>query len=232
MELMRAPQGPEAGTSSPHYVLKAVKRDEIFLERLIELLVLPLHTSLQSVDGVFFPHGREVEELHTEVQFCLWSMHIALSVYMKLLSSVDISVRQGVSDTISLFLANWTDGRGPALSNELDELIISQFREHQITDIPDMARLQKVKECASISSTVAAYIKDLTMSLVGTAGESTESTIEVLFPPSKNFIGRCFFPRLAVVSCKILELVRRDASDNEDSLCSAESTLDALTPSL
>lgn len=238
MALTDAPRGPypdECTSFLPLFVSKFGSRAEVILDRLVELLVLPLHPSLRC-EGSFFPYGREIEELHAEVQFCLWSMYMALAVYLELLNSMDISVRQGVSDVVGQFLANWKGGRSPALADALDELIIAQYRENRIADIPDMARLQRIKDCAPISSTVAAYIKDLTMKLDrsgSVSSESTIDTIENLFPTSQNFIGRCFFPRLAAVSYKLLEFIRRDPEitemaeafeDSVNSLCSTLSS--------
>lgn len=243
MEPMAAPRGPcpDESPSTPLFGSKFGGRAEVILDRLIELLVLPLHPSLK-INGSFFPYGREIEEMYTEVQFCLWSMFMALAVYLELLNSVDISVRHKVSDVVGQFLADWRDGRGPALADALDELIIRLFRENRIADIPDMARLQRIKDCAPISSTVAAYIKDLTMKLdkstdltdstINTINTiNTIKTIESLFPVSQNFIGRCFFPRLAAVSRKLLELIRRDPeistqiTGDVNSLCSSLSSL-------
>jgi hypothetical protein len=217
MALMDAPRGPCPDESSPPLIRGYA---EVLLDRLIDLLVIPLPPNLKC-EGSFFPYGRAFEELYTEVQFCLWSMHMALSVHMELISSVDISVRLKISDTVAQFLADWRGGRGHALSDALDELIIRQFRDNDIVEIPDMARLQRIKDCAPISSTVASYIKDLTMRL-DKSEASAESTIEMLFPVSDKFIGRCFFPRLAAVSYKLLELVRLDleSTDSVDSLCS------------
>ena len=230
MELMDAPGGPSSdeGVNTSPLFGSTTGRTEKILDRLVELLVLPLHPSLKS-EGSFFPHGKEIEALHVEVQFCLWSMFMALAVYLELLNFTEINTRQRVSDVVSQFLADWRSGRTPALTDALDELIISQFRANGITDIPDMARLQRIKDCAPISSTVANYIKDLTMKLDRSSGsvESTASSIESLFPVSRNFIGRCFFPRLAAVSIKLLDLLRRDrelyveTGDSVESLCSA-----------
>ena len=180
-----------------------------------------VETVLDSLVGLLVQNGApnctsELTELHTEVQFCLWSMHISLAVYMKLLSLVDISVRQEVSDTIGQFLAGWRTGRGPALSDALDALIIKKFRKHSITDIPDMAKLQRIKECHSISSTVANYIKDIAVRLDSIRQSDLESTIDVLFPLTKLFIGRCFFPRLAAVASKLLDQIKPDL-DSENS---------------
>lgn len=198
MEL--APKGPY--TDEMHSNGKSVEAE---LDRMVNLLVLPP-----------MPESR-FRELHTEVQFCLWSMHISLSVYMKLLTLVDIGVRQGVSDVIGRFLAGWRGGRGPALSDALDALIIAEYQKHNLLDIPDMAKLQRIKECHSISSTVANYIKDIAVRLDSIRQSDLESTIDVLFPLTKHFIGRCFFPRLAVVASKLLDLLTADM-DSENSM--------------
>lgn len=219
MELT-APRGPCPDEGINAYVLitaqngktvETVETVETVLDNFVGLLVLPGIPNCTS----------ELIELHTEVQFCLWSMHISLAVYMKLLSLVDISVRQAVSDTIGQFLAGWRTGRGQALSDALDALIIQEFRKHSITDIPDMAKLQRVKECHSISSTVANYIKEIAVKLDSIRQSDFESTIDVLFPLTKLFIGRCFFPRLAAVASKLLDLIKPDL----DSETSRNSTL-------
>ena len=224
MELL-APRGPYSDEGVDTLALFGSKigiHAETALDRLVEMLVLPLHPSLR-YDGAFFPYGRDIEELHIEVQFCLWSMFMSLAVYLELLNLAEIGIRQKISDVVGQFLASWRDGKGPALSDALDELIISQYKKNGIKDIPDMARLQRIKDCAPISSTVATYIKDLTMKLDKTG--SVESTIELLFPVSRNFIGRCFFDRLAVVSSKLLQVLRMDPGVLEASEVEAMRTL-------
>lgn len=214
MELA-APRGPYPDEGiDPYSQFKSFRLPsgsvEAELDSLVGLLVLPgMPDSFSPLDGI--------KELHTEVQFCLWSMHISLSVYMKLLSLVDISVRQEVSDAIGRFLSGWRGGRGPLLSDALDALIIAEYRKHSITDIPDMAKLQRIKECQSINSTVANYIKEIAVNLDSMRQNDLESTIDVLFPLTKNFIGRCFFPRLAVVASKLLDLIKPDL-DSENSM--------------
>ena len=230
MELTDPPRGPysDDGVRTPfnHFNVSSkpdpkVDAVEATLESIVGLLVLPLPLIPECMLlGSFVPCRAEIEELHAEVQYCLWSMHISLSVYMKLLYLVDISVRQEVSDVIGRFLADWGGGRGQALSDALDVLIISEFLKHSIVDIPDMESLQRNKYCASISSTVATYIKDIAIKLDAMRQGDVESTIDFLFPISKNFIGRCFFLRLAAVSSKLLELIKSSELDSDDSMSS------------
>ncbi len=194
------------------YVGASLVRLESMLDDAVELLVCPLPLIPSCIPlGFLSRYRQEMDKLHEEVHFCLWAMHVSLSVYMKLINVVDISVRQRISDVVGQFLAEWKGGKGHALSDALDALIISLFREHSLVDIPDMARLQRnknsIKDCAPIRSTVAAYIKDLAMKLSGGSTGSAD-TIEILFPSSDKFIGRCFFPRLAAVSYKLLDIIR------------------------
>lgn len=216
MELSDAPNGPYSdesiGTCSiiSHpfgHEYNDSSMDEI-LEHIVGVLVSPLPVLPDFVSlGFFGPFRAELKELHCEVQFCLWAMNTSLSVYMKLLSLVDISTRMEISNKVSQFLANWKGGKTAALSDTLDAFIISEFVKHSVTEIPDMERLQRDKDCHVLSSTVACYVKDIALNLNSVSQNDLESTIEIIFPPSKNFIGRCFFPRLAVVSSRLLELI-------------------------
>ena len=234
MELTDAPKGPYSDESTVVSMAQLknfnspvtnLNNLEAILDSLATLLVIPLQRIPKSWPlGTFDSCRAEIEQLHKEVNYCLWSMHISLSVYMKLLCLVDISVRQEISDAIGRFLADWRDERGPALSDALDALIISEFTRHSVVDIPDMKRLQRSKDCESISSTVAAYIKDIAMKLLTMREGDLESTIEILFPSSMNFIGRCFFIRLATVASKLLDLIKCYELDSADSLCSTRSS--------
>jgi hypothetical protein len=184
--------------------------------------VLPKQISL----GFFEPHRAEIEQLHAEVRFCLWAMNVSLSVYMKMLYLVDIRIRQEVSDTVGNFLADWKSGRSHELSDALDVLIISEFTKHSIREIPDMEKLQRNRECASISSTIVTYIRDIAVNLDNMRHGDLDSTIEILFPTTERFIGRCFFPRLACVASRLLDLIRAPCQlHSSESLSSAHSTL-------
>jgi hypothetical protein len=179
------------------------------LESIAGILVLPFPFIPKEIFlGAFEPYRDEMQELHGEVMYCLWAMNVSLAVYMKMLYLVDITVRQHVSDAVGQFLAKWEDGRCHALSDALDVLIISEFTKHAITPIPDLARLQREKHCDSISSTVASYIRDIAVNLHNMREADLDGTIEFLFPHTKKFIGRCFFPRLAKVSCRLLDMLK------------------------
>jgi hypothetical protein len=229
-----APKGPYPDEST---VIGMAQLDKIkytdaggILDSIVTVLVIPFPMVPVSWPlGAFDPYRTEIEQLHKEVNFCLWSMHISLSVYMKLLYRVDINVRHEISNVVGRFLADWRDERGPALFDALDALIISEFVRYSLVDIPDMNRLQRSKDCETIRSTVAAYIKDIAMKLLVMREGDLESTIEVLFPSSSNFIGRCFFTRLAAVASTLLDLMNgfhgfEAELDSADSLCSTRSS--------
>lgn len=199
------------------------------LENIAGLLVLPFPFIPEQISlDVFEPFREEIYEMHKEVRFCLWAMNVSLSVYMKLLYLVDISVRQEVSDVVGKFLSEWTKGRCQELSDALDALIIAEFTKRSITPIPDMARLQREKHCESISSTVASYIRDIAVNLDNMRHGDLDNTIELLFPHTKKFIGRCFFPRLAAISYRLLDMLKRSSGRSDDS-ASMDSTLTSET---
>jgi hypothetical protein len=216
-KLTDAPKGPysdEGICVCPQPSFRSFSADsniEATLDSIVGLLVLPApifpdlmsHESLVSLS----PFREDIDKIHREVQFCLWAMNISLSVYMKLLNLVDISVRREISDNVSRYLAEWKEGRSDKLSDSLDALIISEFTKHSVTEIPDMERLQREQECRVLGSTVACYIKDIAIKFDSMRQGDMDATIEIIFPSSKNFIGRCFFPRLAAVAGTLLELI-------------------------
>jgi hypothetical protein len=181
------------------------------LDGFVGMLVIPWSLALKQVStGPLAPliaSKTEIFELHQEVQFCLWAMNVSLSVYMKLLNLVDIKVRKEISNVVSRFLSEWKGVRDSNLSDALDQLIILEFNKYAITDIPDMERLQRDKDCQVLSSTIACYIKDIAVKLDTIRENDVGSTIEIIFPPTKDFIGRCFFSRLASVSARLLDLI-------------------------
>lgn len=205
------------------------------MESIAGILILPFPILPTEIPlGYFEPYRKEISEMHSEVRYCLWAMNVSLSAYMELLCLVDISIRQEISDTIGTFLAEWKGGRTHTLSDSLDELIISQFTKHSITRIPDMAKIQKDKHCDSISSTVAAYIRDLAVNLDNMRQGDLDGAIQFLFPFTEKFIGRCFFPRLAVVASRLLDLIKSgpcrdpnsiDSNSSDDSAFSGSSTI-------
>ena len=183
--------------------------------------------------GSFEPYREEMQEMHAEVMYCLWAMNVSLAVYMNMLRLVDIGVRQEVSDVVGRFLADWKDGRSHSLSDALDVLIISEFTKRAISPVPDMAHLQRERHCESISSTVASYIRDIAVNLDNMRSNDLESTVEFLFPHTKKFIGRCFFPRLAMVSCRLLDILRDcHATHPDETLLSESSTKSCGTSEL
>jgi hypothetical protein len=187
------------------------------IEKIVGILTLPLHILPKAVSlDEFSSHRGKIEELHQEVHYCIWSMNLALTVYMRLLTLVEIDVRRCVSDTVSQFLADWRGGKSLALVDALDTLVISEFTKRNITPVPDMAQVQKDcnKNWALISSTVASYIKDIAIRLNNARHCDLDSAIDIIFPASKNFIGRCFFNRLAVVSSELLNLVQLQESSD------------------
>lgn len=208
------------------------------LESIVGVLTLPFPLLPKEISiGYFEPYRTEIAELHKEVRFCLWAMNVSLAVYMKLLCLVDINIRQEISDVVGNFLAGWKEGRTHALSDSLDVLIISEFTKRSITPIPDMALLQREKHCDSISSTVAAYIRDIAINLDNMRQNDLDGTIQSLFPFTEKFIGRCFFPRLAVVASRLLDLIKLDScqalscidSDDSNSSILTDSTSSVLT---
>ena len=208
---------------------------ESVLDSMVEILVLPQQSAIRHVSsGPFASFQKEIFELHTEVQYCLWAMNVSLSVYMNLLNLVDIKIRQEISGTISKFLSEWKGLRDHRLSDALDQLIVNEFRNHNILEIPDTERIQQDKGCQLLSSTVVSYIKDIATKLDSSSGNDLNSTLDIVFPPSKNFLGRFFFPRLASVSYKILELIKcnlccsRDMDSIFDSLDSDWSTVSSF----
>lgn len=194
------------------------------LDRIIGILVLSWPAAFKQIhSSPFASHVNELLELHSEVHFCLWAMNLSLSVYIKLLNLVDIQVRKEISGDISRFLSEWKGARDTQLSDKLDELIISKFRQHALTQIPDMERLQQDKDCHMLSSTVETYIKDIAVKLDSRFNDDVESTIEMIFPSSKDFIGRHFFPRLASVSARLLELIKCKFQQSEDTVSGNDS---------
>ena len=198
---MRVPRGPLAETffcQEPPLSFPPIGSSSSIYSRLesisgvlvLQFPILPMEIHL----GYFEPYRNEFTEMHSEGRYCLWAMIVSLSVYMELLCLVDIDVRQDISDTVGNFLAGWKGGRTHALTDSLDELIISQFNLHSITRVPDMVRLQKEKHCNSISSTVAAYIRDLAINIDNMSQGDLDGAIQFLFPFSEKFIGRCFSP--------------------------------------
>lgn len=235
MELIDAPRGPcsDEGIESIDTGFSLLRPSiddssvEAILDSIVGGLVLPQPLDHKSIShGFFVKFQDEIDLLHKEVQFCIWSMNIALSVYMQLLNFVDISVRMEISNVVSQRLSEWKGAIDTTLTNILDELIISEFKKHALTDIPNMEHLQRNTNSHILCSTVACYIKDIAIKLYAMHQCDIESTIEVIFPPSKNFIGRCFFPRLASVSSKLLELIKSSESEpSSNSLDSINSTL-------
>ena len=200
------------------------------LDQIVGMLVLPWPTAFKQIhSSPFISHVKEILELHSEVHFCMWAMNLSLSVYMKLLNFVDIKIRKEISNIVSRFLSEWKGARDTQLADALDELIISEFRKHAIADIPDMERLQQDKDYQMLSSTVASYVKDIAMNLDSARQNDVDSTIDMIFPPSKDFIGRCFFPRLASVSSKLLDLIRGSLQQLDDSEASNDSTKSSLS---
>lgn len=181
------------------------------LERVVNILVLPMHFIPDVVFlGPFTVHRAEIETLHKEVQYCIWSIDVTVSVYMKLLNLVDIKIRNEISDNVSHFLAEWKGGKGQALYDALDSVVIAQFCKHSVTKLPDMKRLQ----CGSgnqhvFNSTVANYIRDIALRMHSMRQMDIDATIDNVFPLTKSFVGRRFFPRLAAVAFRLLELVRQ-----------------------
>lgn len=234
MEPMRVPHGPISDSflspDSPLSFPPIGSGSSVYskLESITGVLILPFPILPAEISlGYFEPYRKEITEMHSEVRYCLWAMNVSLSAYMELLCLVDIDVRQDISDAIGNFLAGWKGGRTHALSDSLDELIITQFTNHSITRIPDMAKLQKEKHCDSISSTVAAYIRDLAVNIDNMSQGDLDGAIQFLFPFSEKFIGRCFFPRLAVVASKLLDIIKLDSCKDPysiDSNSSEEST--------
>lgn len=197
------------------------------LENMAGLLVLPFPYLPKEISlDTFEAYREEIFEMHKEVRYCLWAMNVSLSVYMKLLRLVDISVRQEVSDIIGKFLSDWNKGQCQELTDALDVLIISEFTKRSITPIPDMEHLQRDRHCDSISSTVASYIRDIAVNLDNMRQGDLDNTIQLLFPHNKKFIGRCFFPRLASVSYRLLDMLKRSSEALDDS-ASRDSTLGA-----
>ena len=197
------------------------------LENMAGLLVLPFPYLPKEISlDTFEAYREEIFEMHKEVRYCLWAMNVSLSVYMKLLYLVDINVRQEVSDVIGKFLSDWTKGQCQELADALDVLIISEFTKRSITPIPDMENLQRDRHCDSISSTVASYIRDIAVNLDNMRQGDMDNTIQLLFPHTKKFIGRCFFPRLASISSRLLDMLKHSYNALDDS-ASKDSTLDA-----
>lgn len=193
---------------------------DAILDKIVEILVLPHQSASRQISlSPFSRFQKEMTDLHMEVQFCLWAMNVSLSVYMRLLSLVDIRIRQEISGVVSKFLSEWKGSRDQQLSKALDDLIVNEFKNHNILEIPDTELIQQDKGCQLLCSTVESYIKDIAIKLDSSNGNDLDSTIDIVFPPSKNFIGRFFFPRLALVSYKIMELIKSKAC----SLCELDS---------
>ena len=233
---MRVPRGPLAETffcQEPPLSFPPIGSGSSIYSRLesisgvlvLQFPILPMEIHL----GYFEPYRKEITEMHSEVRYCLWAMNVSLSVYMELLCLVDIDVRQDISDTVGNFLAGWKGGRTHALTDSLDELIISQFNLHSITRVPDMVRLQKEKHCNSISSTVAAYIRDLAINIDNMSQGDLDGAIQFLFPFSEKFIGRCFFPRLAMVASRLLDIIKLDSCKDPNSIDSNSSEESAFS---
>ena len=233
---MRVPRGPLAETffcQEPPLSFPPIGSSSSIYSRLesisgvlvLQFPILPMEIHL----GYFEPYRKEITEMHSEVRYCLWAMNVSLSVYMELLCLVDIDVRQDISDTVGNFLAGWKGGRTHALTDSLDELIISQFNLHSITRVPDMVRLQKEKHCNSISSTVAAYIRDLAINIDNMSQGDLDGAIQFLFPFSEKFIGRCFFPRLAMVASRLLDIIKLDSCKDPNSIDSNSSEESAFS---
>lgn len=182
------------------------------LDRFVGILVLPHQSAIRQISlKTFASFQKEFLDLHTEVQFCLWAMNVSLTVYMGLLNLVDIDVRQEISKVVSKFLSEWKGPRNGQLTHALDELIVNEFRNYNILEIPDTELIQQDKGSQLLSSTVESYIKDIAIKLSYSCENDLDSTIDIVFPPSKNFIGRYFFPRLASVSYKLLELIKHNS---------------------
>lgn len=215
MDLMSAPRGPQSVefmlSDPPMSFPPPGSGSDMHsrLESIAGLLVLPFPYIPKEISlDVFEAHREEILEMHQEVRYCLWAMNVSLLVYMKLLYLVDISVRQEISDTIGKFLSEWTKGRCQELTDALDVLIISEFTKRSITPIPDMEPLQRDGHCNCISSTVASYIRDIAVKLDNMRQNDLEHAIQLLFPHTEKFIGRCFFRRLASISIRLLEMLK------------------------
>jgi hypothetical protein len=149
---------------------------DIVVDKLM-IPLTPFHPPLYGLNNVW----GVITELHNEVQFCLWSINVSLSVYLQLLNVVDLDTRRGVSDKICSFLADSGD------TDALSALISSECAKYNI--VPNMA-MQNHK---ALIPTIASYLKAL----------SSDG-----LDPLEYYIGRPFFPRLEVVSRKILELLK------------------------
>jgi hypothetical protein len=187
------------------------------MDKMIAILVLPRSSAIRQISSSPFASSqKDLFDLHAEVEYCRWSMNVSLSVYMKMLYLVDIGIRQEISGNVSKFLAEWNGTRDHQLSAALDELIIFEFKRHEILEIPDTELIQADKGCQLLNSTIESYIKDIAIKLDSSSGSDLDTTIDVVFPPSNNFIGRYFFPRLATVSYKLLELIKRNYCVSSD----------------
>jgi hypothetical protein len=226
MEFMEAPHGPSQDFHSYEDIAPfsfppaGVGGVEEGIEKVVGVLILPIHYLPKAVSlDQFAPQRSKIEKLHQEVHYCIWSMSIALLVYVRLLNLVDMDIRRDVSDKVSQFLADWKGGKSHALIDALDALVISEFTKRGITPVPDMVRLQKDHQTnwALLSSTVASYLKDIAVRLSNARHCDIDSAIDIIFPSSKNFIGRCFFHRLAVVASELLDLVQVQESSDASS---------------
>ena len=174
MELIDAPRGPCSDESVGSIVTGFLSSQpsindsnvEAILDSIVGGLVLPQPLDHKSIaHGFFAPFQDEIDKLHEEVRFCIWSMNIALSVYMQLLNFVDISVRMEISNLVSQRLSEWKGEINTTLSDRMNELIKSEFEKHSLTNIPDMEYLQRDKNSHILCSTVASYIKDIAIRL-------------------------------------------------------------------
>jgi hypothetical protein len=154
-------------------------------------------------DARFKPHLDKFSELQQEVWFCHWGMVVSLCVYQQLISHVDISVRESI-----------TQGLGAALARleRIDEtqmrnLIDAEFKEHGLAFPVDMEQIRKELACTALHSTVVCYIRDIALRMHYARQLGVDATMDELFPPNRVFVGRNFFLRFAAVSSALLDIL-------------------------
>lgn len=181
-----------------------------YCDEIIALLVQSRHNTVEQLrNKTPVSFHEDIIRLYTEVQYCLWAINVSLSVYMHLLNTVDMRTRQMMSESVSRFLSEWKSGQCEELHITLNDFIQREFRTYDIPTLPTTDHLYKENNTKLLESTVENYIGDITNRLCSVDENDMDTAINIVFPPSKNFIGRYFFPRLGIISQSLINIFKQ-----------------------
>jgi hypothetical protein len=204
MEL--APDVP-LGPTEPESITESITDPTICVtfDETVDGLAALLLSSTSPVmhDPRFKPHLDTLSALQREVWFCHWGMVVSLCVYQQLISHVDVSTRESITQALGSSLAR-LDSIDETLMRNLIEV---QYKEHSLSFKADMANIRRELACTALHSTVVCYIRDIALRMHYARQFGADDTMDVLFPPDRVFVGRNFFLRFAAVSSSLLDIL-------------------------